>query len=136
MPRAFTNIAIASVMLMVPGCDASPLVGTWVETSEASRASTLPGSPEPAEANLLIFRSDGSTIDETYRHGRRDSSIPGTYRVKRDILIIEDEPMGCISGEYAWRYRIDGDTLVLDDGTSRTTYQRLRPPACLGITPR
>jgi hypothetical protein len=135
MPKATNIMAIAGVTLWMSGCQ-SPLVGTWVEASQAWPPPISESTPEPVESNLLIFRSDGSTTEETYRHGRRESSIRGTYHVKRDILIIEDEPMGCISGEYAWRYHIDGDTLVLDDGTDRTTYKRLPPPVCLGDSRR
>src|SRR5687768_10181927 len=124
MMRPTTCAPLLAVLAILSGCQ-SPLVGTWVETSEAS--------PQvEGEADLVVFGADGRTVEYAMRNGRLQGSIPGNYRIKRDILIIKDEPMGCISSEIAQRFTIEGDTLVLDDGTFRTTYQRLRP-ACLGV---
>lgn len=129
--RTATNIVtIVAATFLTAGCQ-SPLVGTWIESPEAPGQTTVP--PGADETHFLVFRNDGTTMEYTIRGGRFSFSIPGKYRVNRDILIIEDEPMGCIQSEIAQRFTIEDKTLVLDDGTTRTQYQRLPQVTCLGL---
>jgi hypothetical protein len=92
-----------------------PLAGTtWQVTS------IVPKPPKPFKSMISSFRQDGTVLTTVTHMDGKVETATESYRIVGSTLII-NKPDYVINS----KFRMDGDTLILDNGSSSIVMQRV-----------
>lgn len=95
----------------------SPLAGTFWQVT-----SIVPKPPKPFKSMISSFRQDGTVLTTTTHMDDTFENVTENYRIVGSTLII-NKPDYVINS----KFRMDGETLILDNGSSSIVMRRFVP---------